>query len=306
MAGIKGETEMKSSPEHAKRNKGSTADISKVDEGDAENFLSLLDYLLNNRGCDFTGYKRQSLLRRVRRRMQAAKIASFKDYRDFLETNRDEVSRLFDTILINVTSFCRDKDGWTHLSEEIIPRVASSKKEGESIRIWSAGCASGEEAYTIAMLMIEAIGAAGFKDRVKIIATDIDNAALAQARRAVYTAKDVEAVPSNIKDKYFLSKEDAYIFRPDLRKFVIFGRHDLIRDTPISNIDLLICRNTLMYFNAETQSKILAGFHFSLKDAGYLFLGRAELLLTHTDLFAPVSMKHRIFKKAVNANRSAK
>jgi two-component system CheB/CheR fusion protein len=286
------------SPKDTKKNEESTNGETKGGEGDMDCFESLLGYIRSNRGSDFTGYKRQSLQRRVRRRMQAVKIFDFNDYRDFLEANPDEFSKLFNTLFINVTSFCRDKDGWTYLAKEILPRIISSKKEGECIRIWSAGCATGEEAYTIAMLILEAIDEANFKENVKIFATDIDDAALAQARRASYTAKDVEIVPAKIKDKYFNIQGDAYVFRPNLRRFVIFGRHDLIQDMPISHLDLLICRNTLMYFKAETQAKILAGFHFALNDTGYLFLGRAELLLTHTDLFAPVSMKYRIFKKS--------
>jgi two-component system CheB/CheR fusion protein len=289
-------------PKDAKKKEESTSEDTKDREEEIDRFETLLDYIRCNRGSDFTGYKRQSLQRRIRRRMQAVKIFDFNDYRDFLEAHPYEFSKLFNTILINVTSFYRDWDAWTYLAEELLQRIISSKREGESIRIWSAGCATGEEAYTVAMLMLEAIGEADFKDRVKIFATDIDDAALAHARRAIYTAKDVEVVPAEIKDRYFLNQGDAYVFRPNLRRFVTFGRHDLIQNMPISHLDLLICRNTLMYFNAETQAKILGGFNFALNDTGYLFLGRAELLLTHTDLFNPVSMKYRIFKRSFKAS----
>ncbi len=281
---------------------GNSKEAFKENEQNEEKFEALLDYLKHNRGLDFTGYKRQSLLRRIRRRMQIVGISDFEDYQDYLEIHPGEFSELFNTILINVTSFFRDKGAWDYLAKEIIPRIITSKKEDEVIRIWSAGCATGEEAYTIAMLMIEALGEEAFKDRIKIFATDIDDAALAQARQASYTMKDIEAVPPEMKDKYFQIQGGAYVFRPDLRRSVIFGRHNLIQDAPISHLDLLICRNTLMYFNAETQAKILARFHFALSDSGHLFLGRAELLLTHSNLFTPVNLKCRIFTKVSKAN----
>lgn len=269
---------------------------------DLDDFEALLDYLKRSRGSDFTGYKRQSLLRRVLRRMQVVGISIFSEYQDYLEVRPEEFADLCNTILINVTSFFRDKEAWEHLSEEIIPKVLESKKGNEIIRIWSAGCASGEEAFSIAMLMMEALGEEGFKNRVKIFATDIDEVALAQARMATYTPKDLEPVPKELREKYFLISGGAYVFRPDLRRSIIFGRHDLVQDAPISHLDLLVCRNTLMYFNAETQSKVLARFHFALKDTGYLFLGRAELLLTHASFFTPTSLKYRIFKKLPKAN----
>ncbi len=268
-----------------------------LSQKDMDSFEALIDYLKRNRGLDFTGYKRQSLIRRVRRRMQVVNIASFSDYQNYLEVHPEEFIDLFSTILINVTSFFRDKEAWEFLAREVLPRILASKKDGDMIRIWSAGCASGEEVFTIAMLVIEALGEEEFKSRVKIFATDIDEAALAQARTAVYAPKDLEPVPPELRDKYFQISGGAYIFRPDLRRSIIFGRHDLVQDAPISHLDLLICRNTLMYFNTETQGKVLARFHFALKDTGYIFLGRAELLLTHASLFTPFNLKCRIFAK---------
>jgi len=259
---------------------------------------SLLDYLKHNRGFDFTGYKRESLTRRVRRRMQAINISDISDYKSYLESHPDEFSGLFNTILINITSFFRDKEAWEYLAKEVLPNIIQMKGEGDSIRIWSTGCATGEEAYTIAMLMAELLGEKRFNDTVKIFATDIDEAALAQARHASYTMNDMENVPTELKDKYFQIVGGAYIFRPDLRRSVTFGRHNLTQDAIIPHLDLLICRNTLMYFTAETQANILAKFHFALNDPGYVFLGRAELLLMHSNLFTPVNLKCRIFTKA--------
>ncbi|HWQ18885.1 MAG TPA: CheR family methyltransferase [Methanotrichaceae archaeon] len=271
-------------------------------EGYDEKFEALLDYLKSNRGSDFKGYKRQSLMRRVLRRMQAVNIKGFAEYQDYLEVHPEEFSNLFNTILINVTSFFRDRPAWDYLSREVVPKILEDKPDDEVIRIWSAGCATGEEAYSLAMVMIEALGEEKFKAGVKIFATDIDDSALAQARMATYSLKEMESVPKELREKYFVASAESYVFRTDLRRSIIFGRHDIIQDAPISHLDLLVCRNTLMYFNSETQSKILARFHFALNDSGYLFLGRAELLLTHTNLFVPVNLKCRIFMKMPKAS----
>ena len=265
-------------------------------------FEALLDYLKRGRGFDFSGYKRASLMRRVRHRMQAASIEEFSPYMDYLQVHPDEFTQLFNTILINVTAFFRDEAAWEYVAREIIPRIIADAGDSGPIRVWSAGCASGEEAYTLAMLLAEVLGTHAFLQRVKIYATDVDEEALLQARQASYTAKDLQAVPPALREKYFVSSAGCYVFQTDLRRAVIFGRHDLVQDAPISRLDLLVCRNTLMYLNAETQGRILARFHFALNDRGYLFLGKAELLLTHMNLFTPVEVKHRVFRRAPRVN----
>jgi two-component system CheB/CheR fusion protein len=163
--------------------------------------------------------------------------------------------------------------------------------------VWSAGCASGEEAYSLAMLLAERLGLPAFQERVKIYATDVDEQALAKARQALYTVREVQPVPAELLERYFERQGDDYCVRKELRRQVIFGRHDLMQDAPISRVDVLVCRNTLMYFNAEAQARILARFHFALTDGGILFLGRAETLLSRGDLFAPVDLKRRISMK---------
>jgi two-component system, chemotaxis family, CheB/CheR fusion protein len=273
-----------------------------VSEREDKQFENLLHYLQQNRGFDFTGYKRPSLMRRVHKRMQLVNIDSFVDYVDYLEVHPEEFSQLFNTILINVTSFFRDPAAWGYLGEEIIPRLLQQKPTDEPIRVWSAGCASGEEAYTAAMVLSEAMGVELFRRRVKVYATDVDVDALNIARLASYSAKDLQAIDDNMRGKYFEPLNGRYIFRADLRRSVIFGRHDLVQDAPISKLDLLISRNTIMYFNSETQARILARFHFALNENGYLFLGRAELLLTHSNLFTPLDLKCRIFSKVPHVN----
>ena len=247
----------------------------------------LLGYLRRDRGFDFSGYKPAGLERRVRKRMQAAGVGTFAEYVDYLEVHPDEFVHLFNTILINVTGFFRDPPVWQALAADVVPRVAAAKAGHESIRVWSAGCASGEEAYSMAILLAEALGVEAFRERVKIYGTDVDEEALDQARQAVYPARALEDVPPALQEKYFEAAGDRRLFRKDLRRNVIFGRHDLFQDAPISRLDLLVCRNCLMYFNAEAQARIMERFHFAVNEGGYLVLGRAEMLLTHGNTFAP-------------------
>ena len=257
-------------------------------------FEALLIYLKEARGFDFTGYKRSSLMRRVSRRMSQAGIESYSDYLDHLQVHPDEFTALFNTILINVTGFFRDPEAWDHLRAEVLSPIIDGTGP---IRIWSAGCASGQEAYTLAIAFAEALGPEEFRRRVKIYATDVDEDGLNQARHASYNEREIAGLPAEYGERYFEANGSRYTFRSDLRRSVIFGRNDLIQDAPISRIDLLVCRNALMYFNAETQSRILSRFHFALAAEGVLFLGKAEMLLSHGDLFTPVDLKRRIFRK---------
>ncbi|MEQ9622527.1 CheR family methyltransferase [Coleofasciculus chthonoplastes] len=260
-------------------------------------FESLLEYLKETRGFDFTGYKRSTLKRRVTRRMQSHNIDNFGDYLDYLEVNPEEFEPLFNTILINVTAFFRDTEAWDYLHHQLLPQLLQQKDRQEQIRVWSAGCSSGEEAYSIAMLLVEIMGLEQFRQGVKIYATDVDEEALSQARWARYDSKALENLSEEWRQRYFEQVGNQYVFRSDIRRAVIFGRNDLVQDAPISRLDLLICRNTLMYFNAETQKRILARFNFALKDNGALFLGKAEMLLTNSNLFRPLNLQHRLFTK---------
>ena len=216
-------------------------------------FEALLEHLKACRGFDFTGYKRSSLMRRVDRRMGQLGITSYADYLDQLELHGDEFTTLFNTILINVTSFFRDAEAWEQLAREALPALLAAKPPTQPLRVWSAGCASGEEAYTLAMVLAELLGPAEFRDRVKIYATDVDEEALTYARQAGYTEREVRGIPPELLGRYFEYTGGRHVFRKDLRRSVIFGRNDLVQDAPISRIDLLVCRNTLMYFTAETR-----------------------------------------------------
>jgi two-component system CheB/CheR fusion protein len=256
----------------------------------------LLAYVKQQRGFDFTGYKKPSLVRRIEKRLQARHVSTYDEYRGVLDEDPTEFAALFDAILINVTSFFRDEFAWTFLAEKIVPDLLEARDD-EQLRVWSTGCATGEEAFTVAIILAEALGEDVFRRRVKIYATDIDDVALNFGRHATYTPKQLKPVPEELRAKYFTGEDHTYSFRGDLRRAVIFGRHNLVQDPPISRIDLLVSRNTLMYFSPELQAQVLAGFHFALRDDGYLFLGKSEALTAKTDFFRAVDLKRRVFTK---------
>jgi two-component system CheB/CheR fusion protein len=265
-------------------------------QASGEGLEALLEYLRDERGFDFSGYKRATLGRRINKRMSEVDAPDYEAYRDHLEANPREFVELFNTILINVTAFFRDREAWEHLRETVVPELLESISEDEPIRVWSAGCASGEEPYSIAIVLLEALGEEDFKRRVKIYATDIDEEALAEARAAVYTGKALEGVPQEYVERYFVESGRDFVFRPDLRRSVIFGRNELLQDAPISRIDLLVCRNVLMYFTVDAQARILAQLNFALRDRGFLFLGKSEMLVRHSEYFTPVDIKWRFFR----------
>ncbi len=265
--------------------------------GEDRNLPDLLHYLHTARGLDLNGYKPNSLIRRIRKRMSAVGIETLPAYREHLETNQEELSHLLTTILINVTSFFRDPPAWDALAGLALPAILEGKLPGEQIRVWSAGCASGEEAYSIGILFAERLGVEGFLSRVKIYATDVDEDALHAARQGGYSQQQVSGVPAELLERYFERVNGMYVVRAPLRRQVIFGGHDLINDAPISRVDLLLCRNTLMYFNAEAQERVLSRFHFAVRDGGFLLLGRAETIMGHGDAFTPVDPKRRLFAR---------
>ena len=258
-------------------------------------FEQLLRFLKESRSFDFTGYKRPSLVRRVRHRMRELGIDSYESYQDVLQLQPDEFTALFNTILINVTSFFRDPDAWEVLRADILPEVLAAR-DGVPLRVWSAGSAAGQEAYSMAMLLHDLMGPA-FRDAVKIYATDVDEEALNHARQASYGERELVGLPDHYRERYLEKVGDRYVVIPDLRRSVIFGRNDLTRDAPISRIDVLLCRNTLMYFNAETQARVVSRLGFALRPHGVLFLGKAETLLNHAAVFDPVDIAQRFFRR---------
>jgi two-component system CheB/CheR fusion protein len=257
----------------------------------------LLEHLRAARAFDFTGYKRHSLSRRIRRRMQDIGIPDFATYQDFLQVHPEEFAELFNTILINVTGFFRDASAWEALRTKALPALLGARGDDDPIRVWSAGCATGQEAYSVVMLFAGVLGPEETKRRVKVYATDVDEEVLDYARRAVYTEREMGGLPEGLAERWFTRTDGGWAFDNELRRCVIFGRHDLIQDAPISRVDLLLCRNALMYLNAEAQARVVVRLHYALAEAGVLVLGKVEMLLGRNELFRTIDLRHRIFAK---------
>lgn len=261
-----------------------------------EQLFKLTEKLLHERAVDFREYKPTTLSRRIQRRLEATKCADIECYLEYLDQRPDEYAKLIDSLLINVTEFFRDPEAWEAIRTEVLPQIATEKRPGDQIRVWCAGCATGQEPYTVAMILSELLGSRIGEYDVRIYATDIDDNALSLARRAEYTDEAVQSVPPELLQKYF-TKNGRWAVNRDLRKLVIFGRHNLVMDPPISHVDLVICRNVLIYMSVDLQNRILSKFHYALNTHGYLFLGKAESLLTTSRLFASINDKWRIFRK---------
>ena len=256
----------------------------------------LLQELAEQRGFDFRGYKKTTLERRFRKRMFQLNIGSYGDYAQFIRRNPEETNELLNTILINVTEFFRDPPAWEVLRHDILPKMVKQLKPGASFRAWSAGCASGEEAYSIAILVSELFGPRILEYDVKIYATDIDEEELTIARRGEYSAEALRKIRPEWRDKYFHGKGPMRVNR-DIRRLVIFGRSNLGQDAPISHVDLLTCRNVLIYFDPELQEQILGRLHYALEPGGILFLGKSESQLTNSNQFRRLNSRWRIFQR---------
>src|SRR5215468_8253935 len=263
----------------------------------------LLQELAEHRGFDFRGYKKTTLERRFRKRMFQLNIGTYADYGRYIRENADEANELLNTILINVTEFFRDPPAWEILRNEILPPMLKPLKSGASFRAWSAGCASGEEAYSIAIILSEFFGPRIAEFDVKIYATDIDDDALVTARRGEYSVEALRRIRPEWRNKYFHGKGMLRVNR-EIRRLVIFGRSNLGLDAPISHVDLLLCRNLLIYFDSDLQKQILARLHYALEPGGILFLGKSESQLTNSTQFRRLNARWRIFQRITPATAS--
>ncbi len=256
----------------------------------------LVDRLAEEQGVDLRGYKVTTLERRVRRRMQQLGIGSYDEYLHFISRDNGETVKLLDTVLINVTRFFRDVQAWDALAEHVLPALFKNRPLGSSFRVWSAGCATGEEPYSVAILLCELLGPRVKDYEVKIYATDNDESALNTARRAEYAPEALRGVRPEIKAKYFTGERLMRVAR-DVRRMVIFGRSNLLTDAPISHVDLLLCRNVLIYFDAAAQTHIMGRLKYALNDGGVLFLGKSESQLKRNTEFIPIDPRWRIFQR---------
>lgn len=253
--------------------------------------------LYDQTNYDFSGYKLKTIQRRIQRRMVVNKVVLLDDYVTLLMSSGAEVESLFRELLISVTSFFRDKEAFEDLAH-IIEHLVDGVNAGNSLRIWVPGCANGEEAYSIAILVQEAIYKRNKEVQYQIFATDIDDAALLRARQGSYSYEQVKEIDPGILTKYFSEYESFYIIKKQIRDHVIFAKQNLIMDPPFSHLDLISCRNVMIYFNAQTQKGVFATFHFALKNSGYLFLGKSESAANSVpELFEIEKKSSQIFKR---------
>src|SRR3989440_2537194 len=238
---------------------------------------SILEQVSRQANIDFRLYKSTTILRRISRRIAVTHCSTMHDYLDYLKAYSQEVGELVKAFLINVTQFFRDSNAFTYLKSEVLPKlIARGLERDHTLRVWAAGCATGEEAYSLAMLITELLGPELSQWSIKIFATDVDEAAINFARRGLYSENLLKDVPADYKDRFFERVDHGYRVSKMLRQMIIFGQQDLSRSAPFPRIDLVLCRNVLIYFTPELQEYVLNQFTFSLSPGGYLFLGKAE------------------------------
>ena len=247
-------------------------------------------------GHDFSNYKRATLMRRIERRMSVRGLPDLPGYAAYLQQNRDESHSLLKDLLISVTNFFRDKKPFAALEQDVLPAIFHHKKENSEVRIWVAGCATGEEAYSLAMLVAERTWGVLGAPKVQIFATDIDETAIAVAREGLYTLNDAADVSPERLQRFFTKVGDSYRVVREIREMVLFANHNFLKDPPFSRLDLVACRNVLIYLNRTAQERVMDTFHFALKPGGFLFLGSAESVDGVSDLFATVSRENHLYR----------
>ena len=253
--------------------------------------------LRNETGCNFGDYKDSTVIRRVEKRMAINQISKLEDYIKHLQKNTEEVIKLFNELLIGVTSFFRDKEPFDILKKEVIPKIIAKKSSGDTIRIWIPGCSTGEEAYSIAILFNEVISKQKKDIKVQIFASDIDEKAINIARLGMYPDTIVTDIEKDRLHSYFNVEGQGYRIKKDIRDQIVFAEHNLMKDPPFSKLDMISCRNLLIYLNIEAQKKVFSIFHYALVNEGVLFLGSSESLGEYADAFEVIDRKNKFFKR---------
>ncbi len=257
----------------------------------------ILELVYKTTGHDFSNYKRPTINRRMARRMAEKNIRSVSAYYGHLSTHQEEVKDLCKEFLLHVTRFFRDPEAYDQLRTSVVPVILRNKEPGGTVKVWTAACSTGEEAYSLAMLFDEVMEAEKLHDRdVKVFATDISQEVIDTASRGYYTEDQVMAIPAERLKRYFIKENAGYRITPAIRKMIVFARHDITRDPPFSKIDLLTCRNMLIYMNPILQRNILQKMHFAVNDDGYLFLGPSENISILKEVMAEVDKKWKVFK----------
>ncbi|MCD6258354.1 MAG: hypothetical protein J7J31_02005 [Helicobacteraceae bacterium] len=251
--------------------------------------------IFDEKGVDFSQYKKSTLVRRIQRRLATLKIASLAEYVQHLRENKEEITNLYNDILIGVTEFFRDKDVFEKV-QEYLETIVEKKEQGEEIRLWCIGCSTGEEAYSLAILLHEILQEKISKYKIKIFATDIDDEALKIARAGIYAETSLVNIKKEYRERYFTIAKNQFEIKKSIRELVIFSKHNITSDSPFLRIDYLSCRNMLIYFNQNLQDRFFPIVHYALKENGILTLGLSESLGGHLELFIPLEKKHNIYK----------
>jgi two-component system, chemotaxis family, CheB/CheR fusion protein len=246
---------------------------------------------------DFGSYKKGTISRRIERRMSLNHMDDVDQYIRLLQSHPVEVKKLFSDLLISVTSFFREPSAWEFIGRKVLPSLIEARDGGTGLRAWVPGCATGEEAYSVAMVLLEAVQAADRGFAVQVFASDLDEAGLDFARAGIYPESIAADISPERLRRFFVKGENKYQVSKQVRELVVFAQQNVISDPPFSRIDLITCRNLLIYLAPEIQRKVISVFHFALREGGYLFLGNAESVGPHTDLFDPVSKKWRIYRR---------
>lgn len=248
-------------------------------------------------GHDFSNYKQNTIRSRIKRRMAVHQMNTIADYVAYLQKNRAEVDALFKDLLIGVTNFFRDPMAFDVLKHKVIPELLKTKNPDSPIRIWTIGCSTGEEAYSMAIVFNEVMESQKKHFDIQIFATDIDAQSIDYARAGIYPDSIAADIAQDRLDKFFIKEENTYKIKKQIREMIIFATQDIIKDTPFSKIDFISCRNLLIYMNSELQKKILPLTHYTLNQGGILFLGTSESIGEFVELFAPIDAKWKIFKR---------
>jgi two-component system CheB/CheR fusion protein len=268
------------------------------DHGDAaeQALIDIFTYLRIRTGHDFTNYKRATVLRRIDRRLAVRAIGTMPEYARYMRESPDEAEALLRELLISVTNFFRDRATFDKVEELVIPRLLQGKGGNDQLRVWVAGCATGEEAYSVAMLLADAAMRLPYTPDIQIFATDLDEDAIAKARNGFYTEAEIADVPPERLRRYFMKEQDGYRVRRELRELVLFAHHNLIKDPPFSHLDFISCRNVLIYLNRTAQQRAMEVLHFALEAGGYLLLGTAETVDAASQLFSTVDKESHLYQ----------
>ncbi|WP_428330901.1 CheR family methyltransferase [Mucilaginibacter sp.] len=271
--------------------------LTTLPQQDSEVFKQMLTVLRVRRGVDFTYYKQSTLKRRIIRRMALSKMEQTADYLSFLRENKNEQDALYNDMLISVTNFFRDTQSFEVLCDNIFPALLSKKTINEPLRIWVAGCATGEEAYSMAICLQEQLGDKAAAMKIQIFATDISETAIAKARTGIYRQSELDGISTSRMQQFFSKLDGSYQVTKSVRDMCVFAHHNLLKDPPFSKIDLVSCRNVMIYLEPVLQKRALTTFHYSLTEDGFLMLGKSETIGSNTDIFTPYNSTEKIYRR---------